>query len=73
MRHVMPPLTEDIVRLGKNRPRVYLYLMVTLIGQMRKHAEDGVRKIVMVQGKASAGWAGTPRSWKRSSGKRLSG
>ncbi|HHX28871.1 MAG TPA: hypothetical protein GX716_07700 [Firmicutes bacterium] len=54
-----PPLTEDIVRLGKEiAPEFICYPMVTLIGQMRKHAEDGVRKIVMVQGKGKCrlGW-----------------
>jgi len=54
-----PPLTEDIVRLGKEiAPEFICYPMVTLIGQMRKHAEDGVRKIVMIQGKGKCrlGW-----------------
>lgn len=54
-----PPLSEDIVRLGKEiAPEFICYPMVTLIGQMRKHAEDGVRNIVMVQGKGKCrlGW-----------------
>jgi predicted nucleotide-binding protein (sugar kinase/HSP70/actin superfamily) len=54
-----PPLTEDIVRLGKEiAPEFICYPMVTLIGQMRKHAENGVRKIIMVQGKGRCrlGW-----------------
>lgn len=54
-----PPLTEDIVRLGKEiAPEFICYPMVTLIGQMRKHAEDGIRKIVMIQGKGRCrlGW-----------------
>lgn len=54
-----PPLTEDIVRLGKEiAPEFICYPMVTLIGQMRKHAENGIKKIAMVQGKGRCrlGW-----------------
>jgi len=54
-----PPLTDEIVSLGKDiAPEFICYPMVTLIGQMRYHAERGLRKVLMVQGKGRCrlGW-----------------
>jgi len=54
-----PPLCDDIVNLGKEiSPEFICYPMVTLIGQMRRHAESGVTRVLMVQGKGRCrlGW-----------------
>lgn len=54
-----PPLSDGIVNLGKEiAPEFICYPMVTLIGQMRWHAENGVRRVIMVQGKGRCrlGW-----------------
>ncbi|MGE5579348.1 MAG: acyl-CoA dehydratase activase-related protein [Bacillota bacterium] len=54
-----PPLTDDIVALGKEvAPEFICYPMVTVIGQIRAHAQRGVEKVVMVQGKGRCrlGW-----------------
>ncbi len=54
-----PPLTDDIVSLGKEiAPEFICYPMVTLIGQMRAQAQRGVNRIIMVQGKGRCrlGW-----------------
>ncbi|MGI6642592.1 MAG: acyl-CoA dehydratase activase [Bacillota bacterium] len=57
---VAPPrLTEDIVNSGKElAPEFICYPMVTLLGQMRKLADDGVDRIIMVHGKGRCrlGW-----------------
>ncbi len=59
---VLPPaLTEDLVNKGKQlAPEFICYPMVTLLGQMQKLAEQGVRRIVMIQGKGRCrlGWYG---------------
>ena len=54
-----PPLTDEIVGLGKDiAPEFICYPMVTLIGQMRYHADRGLKKVLMVQGKGRCrlGW-----------------
>lgn len=54
-----PELSQRIVDLGKEiAPEFICYPMVTLIGQMRTHAEQGVRRMLMVQGKGRCrlGW-----------------
>lgn len=54
-----PPLSDEIVGLGKEiAPEFICYPMVTLIGQMRRHAEQGVTRVLMVQGKGRCrlGW-----------------
>jgi len=54
-----PPLNDDIVALGKElAPEFICYPMVTVIGQIRAHAQRGVEKVVMVQGKGRCrlGW-----------------
>lgn len=54
-----PPLSDDIVALGKElAPEFICYPMVTVIGQIRAHAQQGVDKVIMVQGKGRCrlGW-----------------
>ena len=52
-------LSDDIVNSGKElAPEFICYPMVTLIGQMRSLIEQGVSRIIMVQGKGKCrlGW-----------------
>lgn len=54
-----PPLTDEVVNLGKEiAPEFICSPMVTSIGQMRMHAQRGVDRVIMVQGKGRCrlGW-----------------
>ncbi len=57
---VRPPvLTDDLAESGKQlAPEFVCYPMVTLLGQMRKLASQGVKRILMIQGKGRCrlGW-----------------
>ncbi len=54
-----PPITDELVAIGKELcPEFICYPMVTIIGQIAVHARQGVRKVIMIQGKGKCrlGW-----------------
>ncbi len=53
------PLSDEIVELGRElAPEFICYPMVTLLGQIRSMVEQGVSRVVMIQGKGKCrlGW-----------------